>query len=101
MLDLCNEITSINDKHIVQLLILGNACDIILAAMLLLLVAIRVVAFSQLVDRPFAHSIVHHVHCCTANGECVYMSAHESGAYCCVLALLTLAVAVMVQVKIR
>ena len=55
MLDLDNEISSHNDECVVRLLILSDACDITLTAMLLLIVEIEVGAFSQSVDRPFAH----------------------------------------------
>jgi hypothetical protein len=48
-----------------------------------------------------SHSIVQHVQYCTANGECLQVCARVCGAYCCVLGLLTLAVAVMLQAKIR
>ena len=56
MLVLANEISSHNDECIGQLLILSDACDIILTAMLLLIVEIEVGAFLQSVDRSFAHS---------------------------------------------
>ena len=55
MLVLANEISSHNDECIGQLLILSDACDIILTAMLLLIVEIEVGAFLQSVDRPFTH----------------------------------------------
>ena len=56
MLVLANEISSHNDECIGQLLILSDACDIILTAMLLLIVEIEVGAFLQSVDRPFTHT---------------------------------------------
>ncbi len=55
MLDLDNEVASHNNKSIVRLLILSDACDIICMVMSLLLVEIQVGAFLQSVDRPFTH----------------------------------------------